>query len=180
MIRRIAAGVAALALLAGLVFLLWLGVAYVASLKSEVAAAILAASIAGVLSIASLAVSKAYETRSLIAQDIRGKKTPAYEGIAHMLFRLQGAGMPGGTPVDASEVNEWFTSTTEKLAIWGSDDMIRAFGLFRERTRAGEPIQAMFAVEDLVLAIRRDLGHHDQLDRGSILRMFINDIDDYL
>ena len=179
-IRKIMEWLLAITLLAAIVLVLWRGVVYVTSLKSEVAAAILAASIAGAVSIVSLAASKAYETRTLIAQDIRAKKTPAYEEIANMLFRLQGSGLPGGTQVEEAEVNDWFVRTTERVAIWGSDEMIRAYGRFKRTTWEGEPIGALFAVEDLVLAIRRDLGHSDQLERGSILRMFITDVDNYL
>ena len=39
----------------------------------------------------------------------------------------------------------------------------------------------MFGVEDLFRAIRKDLGHGDLLlQRGDILRLYINDVDTFL
>ena len=71
---------------------------------------------------------------------------------------------------------------TQELTIWGSDDMLRAYHTFRVATlsqAAGKatPLQTIFAVEDLLMAIRKDVGHKNKdLKRGSILRLFINDL----
>ncbi len=53
----------------------------------------------------------------------------------------------------------WFTDTTEKLSIWGSDDLILAFDKFKNGFSTENPYQGMFAFENLLLAIRKDLGH---------------------
>ena len=71
---------------------------------------------------------------------------------------------------------------TQDLVIWGSDDMLRQFRAFREATlkqAAGkaQPLETLLAVEDLLMAIRKDAGHKNKgLKRGSILRLFINDL----
>ena len=46
---------------------------------------------------------------------------------------------------------------------------------------AQDSTQMMFAFEDLLFAIRKDLGHSNAgLGRGDLLRGFVNDIDKYL
>jgi hypothetical protein len=45
---------------------------------------------------------------------------------------------------------------------------------------SGEP-ESMFIVEDVLLEMRKDLGHPNRgFNKGDILRLFVNDIDKYL
>ena len=67
---------------------------------------------------------------------------------------------------------------TQDSVIWASDDVLRAFGTFRQVSQdqaAGKvpPVQALFTIEDLLFAIRKEVGHKNKdLKRGSILRLF--------
>lgn len=181
-LKNILAGLFVLVLLAGLVYGLLMGLmAYLRSLQSEVAGAIVAAGFAGLVSIVSLAISKAYETRAAVKQDLRAKKLPVYEGIVRTLFAVMFAERLGKKPVRESELIQWFAETTEKLSIWGSDDLVLAFGRFKNGFSEDTPSAALFGFEDLLLAIRKDLGHSGRkLGRGSILRLFVTDIDVHL
>lgn len=160
--------------------LTWL-TAFLRSLQSDLAVAAVAAGLAGLVSIVSLALSKAYETRSAIRQDLRAKKLPVYEGIIHTLFAVMFAEKLGEKPLQPEELSKWFAETTEKLSIWGSDDLVLAFGQFKNGFNGASPTAALFGFEDLILAIRKDLGHSGRhLKRGSILRLFVTDIDRHL
>ena len=77
----------------------------------------------------------------------------------------------------------FFADTTKDLVIWGSKDIVAAFGKFRtdiaKLDQVNDPQFVLITVEDLLLAIRKDLGHkHPSFMRGDILRLYINDIDD--
>lgn len=174
--------VLAVALVVGAVLGAWLvftkSIALLTSLKSDLAVALVAASIAGLVSIVTLIISKAYEARLASREALRSKKTPVYEGIVATLFRVMFAEQLGEPSVPENELIRWFATTTEKLSIWGSNDLIKAFGEFKQH--AGDEIGALFVWEQLVFAIRKDLGHRGSLQKGDVLRLFVNDISDYL
>lgn len=174
------------AVLVALVWGTWWGIValgrFLTSLDSDLALVIVAAAATGIVSIVSVALSKAYETRANIWKDLRAKKTPVYEQIVEMLFKVMFADKLGDKRPTESELLQFFAKTTEQITIWGSDDLVKAFSEFKTVAGTSEnPVQAIFLFEDLLLAIRRDLGHRNKgLDRGSILRLFITDIDEQL
>lgn len=180
--RTILASVIAILVLGSLGWMIWhtfqaLG-QFLVNLKSDVAVAIVAAASTIVVSVLTLAITKVVERRVSIQQELRAKKVPVYESIIEMLFRALYAEKLGQESVSQVELMEFFVKSTEKMTIWGSDELVEAFGRFRSGLKPSEPIMVMFEVEDLMLAIRKDLGHSNRgLKRGSILRMFINDID---
>ena len=72
---------------------------------------------------------------------------------------------------------------TQELVIWSSDDVIDAFYKFRmeniEDEKQAPTSNILFRIEDLLIAIRKDL-YHKMVKRGKILGLFINDIEEYL
>lgn len=134
----------------------------------------------GLGSILALVISKAWETRAHIQQDLRTKKPPVYEKIVKTLFRVVFAEKIGEKRPDERELVRFFAEATEQLTIWGSDQLVGAFSEFRSGA-ISDPQETIFAFERLLLAIRKDLGHNNQnLGRGDILRLFVNDIDLHL
>jgi len=152
------------------------------NIKSDIAVAIVAASATITVSVVSLVISKVMETRATITQELRTKKVPIYEDLISTVFKFQFAEKLGEKPMSEAELIRFFANLTEKLTIWGSDGVIRAFSDFRlASTRVGAPTDILFIYENLLLAIRKDLGHKNRnLKRGMILSLFINDIDEYL
>lgn len=86
------------------------------------------------------------------------------------------------TPLSQEVMVKRTVTITQELVIWGSDDMLRAYDTFMAATRKqadgkAYPLQTLYAVEDLLMAVRKDAGHKNKdLKRGSILRLFINDL----
>jgi hypothetical protein len=158
------------------------------SLQSDVAVAVAAAAATVLVSVLTLVVTKYLETRATIKQQLREKKVPIYEELISTLFRLTYSEKLGETPMSEHEVMKFFISATERLVIWGSDDVLRSFRAFRlhfvDVELQNDPRRAMkglFLYEDMLLAIRRDLGHSNaSLGRGSILGLWINDIDKHI
>ncbi|KQA22636.1 hypothetical protein AAY55_16315 [Vibrio metoecus] len=128
---------------------------------------------------------KKSESKALIASQLREKKVPVYEKIVNHIFLITFADKLGKQPPTEAENIQFFANTTTELIIWGSKDIVDAFGDFRFQimkiTESTDPKVVMASVEDLLLAIRKDLGHnHPNFKRGQLLRLYINDIEDHI
>jgi hypothetical protein len=83
------------------------------------------------------------------------------------------------------EIQELFMDLkARQLLLGASSEMVRAFNAWQSRTNEvqelGDPIQAVRVWEELLLAIRKDLGHRDaDLPEGELLRLFITDYDEH-
>ena len=157
-------------------------VGVLASIKSDLAVAIIAASASITVSVLSLIISKRLESQAVIIQELRARKTPIYEEFISTLYRVVFANKIGEEPMSEEELVKFFANYTEKLTIWGSDDVIKAYRRFRMASVANElPTNSMFLYENLLFEIRRDLGHKNQgFKRGTLLGLFVNDIDQHL
>jgi hypothetical protein len=81
------------------------------------------------------------------------------------------------------EMIKKFGSLTENVIVWGSDAVLKEFGEFRVaslQTQTAGPLATLATLEDLMLAIRRDLGYRNsKIERGDLLRLFINDLEQH-
>jgi hypothetical protein len=175
-----------LTLLAGLAWSTYLIVDFIARglarMKSDLAVAIVAAAASVMISMLSLFISKRYETRASITQELRAKKTPIYEEFIATLYRMLFAEQLGQEPMSEAELKSFFASYTEKLTIWGSDGVIKTWRDLRMSAISNvEGANMLFLYENLLMEIRKDLGHKNQgFKRGTLLGLFVNDIDKYL
>lgn len=168
----------------GLFALLRFGLSWLAALRSELATAIVAAGAAVIVSVLSVSIAKYLERRDAIEREIRLKKVPVYESLISFIFGILHLGKHGDTPTIDEELVRKYNSLTENVIVWGSDSVLKQFGEFRVaslRIGKGEgAISALLTLEDLMLAIRRDLGYkNSKIDRGDLLRLFINDLDQH-
>ncbi|MGD1859847.1 MAG: hypothetical protein ACFB0E_07740 [Leptolyngbyaceae cyanobacterium] len=130
------------------------------SLESDIAVAVIAASASISVSLMSLVVSKYLESRAAITQEIRAKKIPIYEELISFVMRVVFAQRLGLEPVTEDELMEFMAEFTEKITVWGSDDVIKVWRKFRLSAASGSNTQSiLFMYEDILLAIRKDLGH---------------------
>jgi hypothetical protein len=155
------------------------------NLNPTIATGILAASATITVSIISVLVSKQIERKTIITNELREKKVPIYEEIIAFIFRITFAEKKGETPLNEKEVIQNMVKFTQDLVIWGSDEVIDSFFQFRtagvEMKNETPSFEIMFKVEDLLLSIRKDLGHKNKnMKRGKILGLFINDIQNYI
>ena len=177
-----------LAVLAGLVWGLYTVLAnlvvYLMMLNPNVAASIIAASATVLMATLSVLLSKYLEIRALVFKEHRDKKIPIYEDLIRFFFRVMFQSKKG-KPLSGSEMLNFFEGFVEKVTVWGSDDVVKAFGDFKRRApeiQAGDdPKEIIFLSEKLLFAIRRDLGHKNKnLKQGDLLSLFIIDIDKHL
>ncbi len=157
-------------------------VSTLASMQSDIAVAIVAAGSAIIVSVFSLVMSKRFEAMAVVRQELRAKKTPIYETIVKTLLKVHFAEKIGEKPPTEQELMQFFTTVTEQLIVWGSDEVFLEFRAFRMGSIKGaRPIDIMFQYEKILAAIRKDLGHKNKgFKPGTILGMWVNDIDSYV
>lgn len=176
-----------LSLIVGLVYGLYSIVNYLidilASLQQEVSATIIAGMVTIVVSILSITIGKYYERKMVIEKELREKKIPMYEEFIEFLLNLLLAKKIKGEEMSEDEMVTFFNKFTQKLMVWGSDEVVSQWSKYRRQ--AGKDPQdsskSMFELEKLLLAIRKDTGHANKnIKSGDLLGLFINDIDKYL
>jgi len=158
-------------------------------LHSDVAVAVVAAAVTVIVSVITLIITKYLETKATITQQLRERKVPVYEEFISTMFGMLFAEKVGQERMTEPEIIKFFVSWTERLVIWGSDDVVKEFRAFRmhfvnvdaDAPPSRHAFEGMFRFEKVMLAVRRDLGHSNvNLGRGSILGLFVNDIDQYV
>ncbi|MDH0447474.1 MULTISPECIES: hypothetical protein [Shewanella] len=154
------------------------------SIDPQLSAGIIAASATVLVSVFTVMFSKRQEHKVDIENQIRSKKIPVYEKIIEFIFQITFAEKLGKKQPSEKEMVKFFADTTRDLVIWGSQDMVSAFGDFKvglaELESNNDPAYVLSIVEDLLIALRKDLGHKQKdIKRGDILRLYINDIPDY-
>ena len=177
-----------LAVLAGLVWGLYTVlaslVAHLMTLNPNVAASVIAACATVLMATISVLLSKHFEIQKLVFKEHRDKKIPIYEDLISFFFRVMFQSKKG-KPLSQSEMLRFFEDFVKKVTVWGSDDVVKAFGDFKRQApniQAGaSPKEIIFLSEKLLFAIRRDLGHKNKnLKQGDLLSLFITDIDQHL
>lgn len=168
-------------LLALMLFLVYWVVASIWSALSAtpaVGAAIAAATLGGLATITGHFIVKHLERKAAVVAQLREKKIPVYEDIIRLMFGIAFGGRDGRKRLNEQEMRKATHDIVEKLTIWGSDEMVHEFYLFRASALskpAGHDI--LPRVANLMLAVRKDLGHRNKnLDRRKILSLFINDL----
>jgi len=148
------------------------------TLNPTIAAGIVAAISAVAVSVLSVIVSKFFDQRIAVLKEHRDKKIPVYEELLDILFRSTYGDRLGDANWSPEEQLKKMVGFTQKVIIWGSDEVIKAYFQFRTIVLNASDLSAVaLAVESVLFAIRRDLGHKNQgLTSGMLLGTFINDL----
>lgn len=149
-------------------------------LNPTVAAGLLAAVATVLVSVVSVLYAKHLEQRLALRKEHREKKIPVYEDLIAFIFKVLYSVKPEGkSSMSTKEIIDTHSKLTQKAIVWASDDVVQAFYRFRIASLHAETdkVGVALAVENLFLAIRRDLGHQNKnLHTGQLLQLFINDL----
>lgn len=138
-----------------------------------------------IVSFVTVFFSKQQEYKIKIANQLHEKKIPVYEKIIEFIFSVTFQEKLGEKNPSEKDIMKFFSNTSKDLVIWGSKDIIEAFGKFREKLQElslenNNPMKILNEVEDLMFAIRKDLGHdYIGTKRGDIMRLYITDLQKY-
>lgn len=171
------------AVLAGLFwvayFLLSKFAVFFLGLNSDVAQAIIAAVATVFATLLTLIYSKQYETQEIERNKIREKKIPIYEEWISFFMKLALEKNEKKKPSE-QDILKFSIENTQKLMIWGSDSVVKAFSDWRTellKNTENQTPHSLFLFEDLLYAIRKDLGHHNRnLNKGTLLKLFVNNV----
>jgi hypothetical protein len=164
----------------------WIVWRVISSMEGEVAAALVTASATALVSVFGIVYNKRWDRKRQIREEHRKKKIPVYEEFMEFWFEILTA-TKTGEEISEEEMLNSMIDFTHHVMIWGSDDFVKSFGHWKttvgslEDAEGSHEVEQLGLFEDLVLAMRRDLGHKNEgFERGDFLRLFITDIDDYL
>ncbi|MDR3693730.1 hypothetical protein [Mucilaginibacter sp.] len=146
---------------------------------------IIAATIAGLVTVVGYFISRNFERKKIIEQQIREKKLPVYEEFISFLFDVLKRSKID-QPMSAIEMDNFIMDFNKKSIVWLSDSSLKSFIKWKSASIAHYEgheanIQYLFILEELLLEFRKDIGHSNKgLQKGDLLKLFVNDMDKYL
>lgn len=184
--KRIPAIIAILIIIAfliGIPVAAWFGVTtvldWISSQESQVAGAIIAAGATVFAGLGAVVFSQQRTKTREIAEAHRPKKIDLYtrfiKKVMHVIHNHD-ASRPKNALVADEELRKFFHDFTTDLALWGSAGVIRAYGKFKRVSEATGSATTVLAMDDLIRAMRKDLGHSDWLlQQGEVIKTFLRD-----
>ncbi len=154
------------------------------NLNDGVLAAIVTAITTFLVTFISIILAKYYERKLLIEKEMRDKKIPAYNEFIEFIFKILDQENKK-KKITEQEMTQFFSTFTRQILVWGSDEVIAQWSSYRRSALSevsdGANNNSMFELEKLLIAIRKDTGHkNSNIKKGDLLRLFINDIDNYI
>lgn len=112
---------------------------------------------------------------------LRDHQELAYQKLIEIVYKL----------VTKSKKNEAYTPDemlddmnkfSQELTLWGSSKAIRLWDDWRllSVNKKPNPEELLLAMEKVLIQLRRDMGQGRGIRQGDLLKLFINDIDDWL
>jgi hypothetical protein len=144
--------------------------------------AVVGAVATAVLGVAGVVWQQRQSERARLREAHRDRVTPAY----HELLKLVWQQTNPATQQKSAEVEEFMRDLKARQLVLGAPkEMIEAFNRWERDAKAAQEaddsIALVFAWEELLRAMRRDLGHDDSgMARGELLRVFMTDLDEFL
>jgi hypothetical protein len=134
--------------------------------------------VTGLFGLLAAIAQRHWEKKQELERLHRAEMAPIYEELVDRLKRN-----PEEQAAAEAENAEFFKRVTTNLIIHGSTNVIKAWLLWVRRGPSTDPedLTMMLGYEDILKAIRADLGHNDAgLAPGDLLRLYVNDIDEGL
>lgn len=164
-----------------LIFLGWLVYYGISRLALSELASLLTVMIPAVVAIITVTgtIFAAIKTKSAervkeIEQELRKQKAPIYEEFSNFLLDKV-----LNNKASEDEMKEFVINFHQKMLVWGGDNVIKAWVDFRKYVVTEVfQYQGLFLIENVLFAIRSDMGHSNKgLKQGDLLTLFTNDMD---
>ena len=187
--RQVLRGLAALLVVLVLVAAaIYGGVVALDHLRTGVAAGLVTASATVLIAVFTLVVSQRADRLRTIEQTVRERKLPLYDELIHFWMETILKADEFTVAEMAERWRKFNLETIHTLMLWMPEPVLLEYNRLRSTLldygESGIPegsYEVIFSFEDLLLAMRKDLGHSNEgIGRGDLLRLWINDIDDAL
>ncbi|MCY3629861.1 MAG: hypothetical protein OXI05_08140 [Bacteroidota bacterium] len=128
-------------------------------------------------------ISKKEDRKAAVEAQMRDNKVPSYEMVIKLVYDVANT-VQKNEKIDETEMRETMFEIMRQITVWAPDEVVRAFVDFKKNKpsykQLDDPRNTLDLVADLILAIRKDLGHNKgSLDRKTVLAMFVSDVDTY-
>lgn len=127
--------------------------------------------------------TRSIETRKAVEQAMRLEKVKLYQDFVTFFMRIL-MNIEDEKPT-TEDTKKFMGQITPRMITYASNNVIKLWGNFRVQTEklssTGNPMDMMLPFENILKAMRKDLGHRTlMVQQGDIARLFINDVDKYL
>ncbi len=121
----------------------------------------------------------AYRQRN--SEYLREHRAQAYEKLIEIVYKMLMKSKKN-EQYSADEMLSDMNDFNQSLTLWGSSKAIRLWDEWRLATVGKQPSasELLFAMEKVLIQLRRDMGQGRGLKRGDLLKLFINDVDTLL
>lgn len=121
----------------------------------------------------------AYRQRN--SEYLREHKAQAYEKLIEIVYKML-MKSKNKEQYGADEMLSDMNDFNQSLTLWGSSKAIRLWDEWRLATVGKQPSasELLFAMEKVLIQLRRDMGQGRGLKKGDLLKLFINDVDTLL
>ncbi|NOZ45958.1 MAG: hypothetical protein GXO79_04165 [Chlorobi bacterium] len=145
---------------------------------------IVVAIIAGTVTITGYFITRYFEKKKIIEQQIREQKLPVYEEFIDFLFSIFKQ-TKNNKQINDKKLEEFFWSMNKKSILWLSDKTLKSYVTWKKLTSSYADVEnkteydnliIMTSLENLLKDFREDIGHKNKnIVEGDILSLFIND-----
>jgi hypothetical protein len=139
-----------------------------------------AALVAGLAAISGVLLNQRATKRKDVAEAHRSAKVDVYRRFMNFVTTIL-ADSKGGQSVALEDrlgpnFQREFLEFTSELLVWGSLEVLRKFAAWRLAAQSTRIPESLFAVDDLLQAIRVDLRNSNHgLKRGDLIRLYLRD-----
>lgn len=121
----------------------------------------------------------AYRQRN--SEYLREHRAQAYEKLIEIVYKML-MKSKNKEQYGADEMLSDMNDFNQSLTLWGSSKAIRLWDEWRLATVGKQPSasELLFAMEKVLIQLRRDMGQGRGLKKGDLLKLFINDVDTLL
>lgn len=117
-----------------------------------------------------------------IEKDHRLQRARVYEELFENIFTVFMSAKLEIEPPSEDKMIRYMFDFNRRVILWGSPHILKSWGEFRtlapEGSRLSEErnLEVLVALENFLLAVRKDLGHSNEgLTTGDLLHVFVND-----
>lgn len=112
---------------------------------------------------------------------LRKHREEPYMQLISMFYDFQ-VRTKTGKKFTQNELIKIFNNFTKELTLWGSSKAIKTWGNWRVASSRGfnDPKDLLFGMEKVLIQLRKDMGLKRGIAEGDLLRLTVNDIDDYI
>ena len=142
---------------------------------------IVVAMITGAVSITGVVISsivaKIVEYKYNVKKYLYDKREEPYKQFVEMIYKImEDSKKKNDEKMTEEEMIQMVSEFSKGLTLWGSNRVVKKWLKYRKSSLKGEK-NILWAMEDIIYEIRKDVGLGKRLKKGDMLAFFVNDIE---